>query len=260
MELLEQLTALGPWHFDIEVANGVRTSDANKDFYENEDHRNISTIDPFEIVPLIKRIYPQGLAGKRFLDVGCNGGGYCFVAKTLGAASVFGFDVRDHWIRQANFLKEALHFDMAGVEFSVMSLSELDSSRSTDITLFKGVFYHIPDPILDLRRLCDITAEVVILDTMTDATLPEHCLGVYAESETHLMSGVEGLQWAPGGPKVVERLFRWAGFPEVRLVRWQRRLTKSHRGRLRIIAARSAAFLEAFDRQDEGRVDCPTHQ
>ena len=37
----------------------------------------------------------------------CNCGGYSLVASDLGAHS-FGFDVRDRWIRQAQFLKR--HF------------------------------------------------------------------------------------------------------------------------------------------------------
>jgi len=50
-------------------------------------------------------IYPKGLAGKSFLDAGCNAGGYCFVAKDLGAKETLGFDPRDHWIKQAEFCK-----------------------------------------------------------------------------------------------------------------------------------------------------------
>lgn len=248
MELLEQLRDLAPWHFDIEVADGVRTSDGNREYYKNQDHEGVSVVNPFEMESLLMRIYPGGLTGKRFLDVGCNSGGYCFVAKKLGATSAFGFDVRDHWIRQANFLKKNLNASLSGVEFRVMHLSDLDASRSTDITLFKGVFYHVPDPIYDLRTLCDLTAEIMILDTMTDSTIPEHCLGSSQESLTHLMSGVDGLHWLPGGPKAVEGIFRWAGFPELRQVNWQRRVRGRHRGRMRLIAARSAVLLEAFDR------------
>jgi SAM-dependent methyltransferase len=251
MELLAQLKDLAPWHFDLEVAEGVRTSDGNKDDYENDDHQHVSVINPFELEPLLRRIYPEGLAGKRFLDVGCNAGGYCFLAKKLGAASTFGFDIHDHWIRQANFLKETLDIDKRGIGFAVMHLGDLDASKTADITLFKGVFYHIPDPIHDLRCLCDLTQELLILDTMTDPTIPEHCLGSYRESQTHLMSGVDGLRWVPGGPKVVEDILRWGGFTDIRLINQRKEYGDGRRGRIRLVAARSADLLKTFAVPDE---------
>jgi len=248
MDLLTELKDLAPWHFDLEVANGLRTSAGNAKDYEDEDHRNISVVDPFELEPLLLQLYPDGLVGKRFLDVGCNAGGYCFVANKLGATYAFGFDVHDHWIRQANFLKTQWDIDQASVEFGVMHLGDLKVAQSYDVTLFKGVFYHIPDPIHDLSHLCDLTKEVVILDTMTDPSIPEHCLGSSRESQTHLMSGVDGLNWIPGGPKVVENIFQWAGFPEVRLAKRLEQYGDGRRGRMRLVAARSKALLEAFDR------------
>jgi tRNA (mo5U34)-methyltransferase len=40
------------------------------------------------------------------LDCACNCGAFLFWAKELGADECFGFDIRQHWIDQAEFLRE----------------------------------------------------------------------------------------------------------------------------------------------------------
>jgi hypothetical protein len=100
---------------NMEVAPGVRTVDGNNGA---DAHGSVPLINPVELRPLLERLYPSGLAGKRFLDCACNAGGYSFVANELGA-TCFGFDVRAHWIEQARFLAQhfgkeddALRFDV----------------------------------------------------------------------------------------------------------------------------------------------------
>src|SRR5262245_36679216 len=99
------LRDLAPWHFAIEVMPGIKTVDYNKDSYGDIDLDKVGVINPYEMSPLLQDILPDGgIAGRTFLDVGCNGGGYCFVAHELGAQACYGFDVREHWIRQAEFI------------------------------------------------------------------------------------------------------------------------------------------------------------
>jgi hypothetical protein len=83
---------------------------------------------------------------------------------------------------------------------------------------FKGLFYHLPDPVSGLRIAADLTKELLILNT---ATLPgpEGAL-MLADEGYELMSGVYGLCWYPTGPVVLERILRWMGFTEV-AVNWQ---------------------------------------
>ncbi len=98
---IEQLRELAPWHSDVDVGNGIRTSDGNDKL-----NAPVTTADPMKIGNLLKRIYPSGLADKSFLDVACNCGAYSLLARDMGASRVLGFDVREHWIRQANFLHD----------------------------------------------------------------------------------------------------------------------------------------------------------
>src|SRR5687768_9583552 len=95
------LRELGPWHFNMEILPNVWTGAYNKDSYGNVDLDKVGLIDPYEMKSLLQVILPDGgIAGRTLLDVGCNAGGYCFVAHELGAKACYGFDVREHWIRQ----------------------------------------------------------------------------------------------------------------------------------------------------------------
>jgi SAM-dependent methyltransferase len=246
---MSAIRSLGPWHIDIEVAPGVRTSQGNVKPGDGT-KLAIGTVDPNEIRPLLEAIYPQGLGGKRFLDVACNGGGYSIVASDLGADYVFGFDVREHWIRQAEFLKQRLAPDDESIRFALCDLMEIDreiGASSFDVCLFKGIFYHLPDPVAGLKKVADRTSEIIILDTAASKNQPDGFLQLRFEGTVNPMSGVHELAWFPTGTKVLRGILDWLGFHETRLVYWK----KPPRGkleRIRVVGARSKALLEHFDK------------
>jgi hypothetical protein len=80
-EIIECAKALVPWHYDFEIVEGVRTHSLNDP--EDPNHTMILALDPRRIVPIIKRLYPEGLAGKDVLDIGCNAGGYRHIQRHL---------------------------------------------------------------------------------------------------------------------------------------------------------------------------------
>lgn len=245
-KLKKQLIDLGPWHFKIKIDENQFTSDYNI--------QNISIVDPNNITNLFKRIYPNGkLDGKTFLDVGCNGGGYCFVAHSRGAKFAYGFDVRDHWVNQANFLrKNIFKLSKKSVNFEVKHLEDLPENKKFDFTLFKGVFYHLPDPIQSLKKLCSITNEIIVIDTAGSIEAPDNCLELYFEKPGALMNGVDNLAWLPGGPQVVCNMLKWLGFKETRI--WNQDNVYQPNGydkkfmRFRVIGARSKNLLNRYDR------------
>jgi SAM-dependent methyltransferase len=247
--LKSEIQALAPWHVDIEIAPGLRTSQGNIK-PEDGSRLSIGIVDPDEIRPLLKAIYPEGLGGKRFLDVACNGGGYSMVANDLGAEYVFGFDVREHWIKQAEFLKRHLAADGARIEFALCDLREIDEKIDDarfDICLFKGIFYHLPDPIASLKEVADRTEEILILDTAVAKEKPDGYLQLVFEGTVNPMSGVHELAWFPTGVKVLKGIVDWLGFPESRLIFWKKP-PRGRFGRIRIIAARSTGLLSHFDK------------
>jgi SAM-dependent methyltransferase len=245
--VLTEMRALAPWHFDIEVIPGLRTTHANAKSYVDESANRVTVIDPQELEPLLQSIFPQGLGGRSFLDVGCNGGGYCFLARRMGADRVVGFDPRLHWIKQAMFLNQFVGDD--AVKFVAARLEDLEA-EPFHVTLFKGVFYHLPDPIHTLAEICDRTKDLIIIDTATDSTVKETCLVANWESETHVMSGVDGLAWIPGGPAAVRSILKWKGFGQARTVFWKDKWPggRAHWGRMRLIATRDPVLLAEYDR------------
>lgn len=105
----------------------------------------------------------------------------------MGAGTCFGFDVREHWIAQAEFLKRQLGGD--GMTFEVRRIEELASLGLPrfDISFFNGIFYHLPDPAGGLKAAADLTNELLVLNT---AMIPaaEKALILSMESPTRLMS------------------------------------------------------------------------
>jgi SAM-dependent methyltransferase len=257
-ELIAEIQRLGPWHHLVDVCDGVDTNTGNQ---QNQDGRKVSLVNGKDnFSRLMSKIYPEGLSGKSFFDNACNCGGYSFWAKELGADMTFGFDVREHWIRQAEFLVKNRSFDTSGMEFrkaDLYDIPKLDLPKF-DITWFSGILYHLPDPITGLKIAADMTREVFYLNTaimtMTEEELGSGSLYLSSEGTEYLMTGVHGLNWFPSGPRVLRKLLNWLGFPEVRIVMWLKRVKddsrpehlRSNVGRIALVGARETGMLKSL--------------
>jgi SAM-dependent methyltransferase len=245
----QNLRDLAPWHFNMEVMPGITTAAYNKQSYDDIDLDKVGVIDPDEMRDLLKIVLPdQGVKRRTFLDVGCNAGGYCFVAHELGAKLCYGFDVREHWIRQAEFIRSIKYPNSNSLHFRLADVKTFPHDQQYDVTLFKGVFYHLPDPIGMLVKLCELTGRAIIVDSASRSDIPGDCMVPWWESTTHVMSGVDGLAWFPGGPEVVGAILKYGGFPHMRVVKHIKGgKAERFRGRFRVIAARQVEDLAAFD-------------
>lgn len=241
--LRDEIAALGPWHHDVEVAPGVRTAAEPERWLDDPELGRPGILDPFKSIAVLDPLYPRGLENRSFLDCGCNAGGYIFAAKQRGAGRCFGFDARDHWVRQARFL--ARHLPSEDVSFTQATLNELPTLglEPFDICWFSGLFYHLPDPIAGLKGAADMTRELLVLNT---ATLPRRgdALILNFEGTTQLMSGVDRLAWLPTGDGVLRRVLAWCGFPHAHLV--FHRPTNHRFHRLLLLAAREETTLAPF--------------
>ena len=264
-DLRRQIVALAPWHIDVEVTPELSTS-AFLDGIESGDQPgspdvpgSVSFVRPRRgWEAMLSRIYPAGLEGRRFLDCACNCGAYSFWAREMGASECFGFDVREHWIEQARFLlANRTTGPTDGLRFEVRDLYELGDLglEPAEVTMFQGIFYHLPDPIAGLKIAADLTSELLILDTAMRVGAPDGMLAVAEESREKVMSGVHGLAWFPTGPEVLKRIVRWLGFPEMRIYHWRvnRRGGPRDRGRIGIVASRKPGLLDRVRRVREPR-------
>lgn len=242
-DLREQIRQLGPWHHDIEVADGIRTGEFARAGIAPELGK-VELIRPDVYLPLmLADVFPDGLAGRSILDCACNAGGYLFAAKDLGAGRAFGFDVREHWIRQAQFVQSHRHApDLAFARCDLADLPSRNLGRF-DVTLFLGLLYHLPDPVAGLRIAAEHTNELLLVNT---AISPRNHAGLVLaiESETYVMSGVHRLAWLPTGARVVREMLAWCGFPHTRV---QFEGKGAHGPRVQVIAAREERVLASYD-------------
>jgi len=246
-QLKEEIVKLGPWHLDVEVVPGLTT----RAWFEEAGDRHDPELgdthlqNPFDdFMSMLDALYPGGVDGRAMLDCACNCGAYLLWARERGAGRCFGFDVREHWIRQARFLRD----HRAGaddIDFRVLDLYDLPqlALEPFDFTLFNGIFYHLPEPVGGLRIAADLTREVLMVETATRAGREDGALVAGFESRDELMSGVHGLMWRPTGPKVMDRILKHLGFEDTHVLTW-RRETQPAWGRLEMLAARTPGLLD----------------
>jgi len=239
----DEIGALGPWHHDIEIAPGVRTGDARYAVKHAPQAGTPTIVDPQrDMVMLFGDVFPAGLEGRSFLDCACNAGGHLFAARSLGAGRVLGFDAREHWIKQARYVAGKLGTNDA--EFHVATLESVELRERFDITQFRGIFYHLPDPIAGLKIAADATNELIIVNTASRPR-PENGLLLNPESRVAVMSGVDGLAWLPTRPQVVIAALKTFGFPHCRVrFEWQ---TGPDWGRFEVLGSRKADTFRHFD-------------
>jgi len=258
--LKQQLIELHPWHIKVDICDGLSTEFTQTVPAEKlPKHEGFVSFEDKEerFKSMMGSIYRNGLAGKTFLDCACNCGAYCFWASELGAETAFGFDIRQHWIDQAEFLLKNRTMDSNGVSFRTCDLYDFPklSLPAFDITYFRGLFYHLPDPITGLRIAADATNELLYLDTAT-VELPEGekfsggLMASYEGTES-LMSGAYGLNWYPTGHKVLRHILKWLGFIEVKVL-WQwtdknrpvdLENLKGYQSRMAIMASKKAGLI-----------------
>lgn len=262
-DLKQKIIELGPWHIDVEVTPELSTSvfrDAPEEAYQGvKDLNRVSFISPKKNwVQMMKRLYPEGLEGRSFMECACNCGAYCFWAKELGAGRTLGFDVRDHWINQADFLLQNRSVgNNDDLQFAVMDVYDLPKKQLApfDIVMFQGIFYHLPDPITALKGAADLCKELLVLDTAIRTDLPDNCMAIASEGTEQVMTGVHGLNWFPTGPNVLKHILRWLDFKETCVIYWRAkktiRLGRSGFGRIRLLASRTPGLLANFEDKAE---------
>ncbi|MGQ7848696.1 hypothetical protein ACUNV4_29640 [Granulosicoccus sp. 3-233] len=263
--LKRKITELGPWHHKVVITPDISTQIGSESESRIGSEGTVVLIDDKqEFVDLLGSIYPDGVSGRSFLEAACNCAAYSNYFMQLGGEKAFGFDAREHWVNQANFLKKHLLDDTEAAQFRVADLEGVKSIGldNYDIGMFKGIFYHLPDPISSLKTIADLTNEVLIFNSASRYS-PRSGLVLAREDTSHLMSGIYGLNWFPTDPAVIEKLLQTMGFNDFRVLFWHKRPSIRNgmkrgvtrflkntivgNGRFGLIAARKKGFFDHFD-------------
>ncbi len=162
-EMKSEIERLAPFHHRLELPHGLSTYLPDKNRRPVEYTRLSCLIE--HAFPAILDACGGSLEGKRVLDVACNCGGFSVEAARHNSEYVFGFDIVDHYIEQANFIKRALQLDQ--VEFDTMDIDGFAESTTGefDVTFCFGILYHLEDPIRAMRALSNVTRSIMVVDT-----------------------------------------------------------------------------------------------
>ncbi len=163
-EIRETIQRLAPFYHDIALPYGLRTHvpelARRKDVERERFQRFID-----HAWPALLNCYGGTLAGRRVLDVACNCGGFSIQAARSGAEAVLGIDVVDHYLEQANFIRNVLALPQ--VQFRKLAIEDLDQEAvgSFDVSFCFGLLYHLENPVLALKRLAAVTDDILVVDT-----------------------------------------------------------------------------------------------
>lgn len=204
-------TSSGWWH-SIDLGGGLITAGAH-----SLDHLR----DNFARFGL-----PEDMTGRRVLDIGCWDGFYSFEAERRGASVV----AVDCWRPETFFF--ARNELKSRVEFHEMSVYEISRAElgSFDIVLFLGVLYHLPDPLLALRRVCEMTREVAIIESHVIDHLLDSPRPIMEFYEIDELGGQYDNWWGPN-LECLQRMTRAAGFARTEVLRHEaaRAVIKAYR-------------------------------
>ncbi len=98
---------------------------------------------------------------KTVLDIGCNSGQYCFLAKDRGASSVSGVDIDSKRINQAKIIAENEGYD---INFKESGMFDLDTTIQFDIVLCIAVLTEIQDLFGAIEKIKKITKERAFIE------------------------------------------------------------------------------------------------
>lgn len=257
-QLRRRLENLKPWRMSIQINEEINT----REFLELPSNRSNplqQQRDKYKtkFFKFIDTVFPNGFDDKRFLDCGCNAAAYCFWARERNAENCFGFDIREHWIRQAKFVRfNRTMGPKTRIQLEVLDLYDLGSQNLDpfDLVHFKNLFYHLPDPISGLKIAADLSRDVLYFNSSFCWERPDGALVVdprdNGEEENDWMhGGTDSLNWLPTGPGVCADIIRSFGFEEIKLTNLKQIPARPERGRLEIVAARETKRLLGLNGQ-----------
>jgi SAM-dependent methyltransferase len=142
-------------------------TEREKHFAFGENWKNYAaTIDQKRIeaaIEGVKKLFPTGLAGKTFLDIGCGSGLHSLAALSLGAASVTAIDIDENSVdtTQQLLTKYAPDMKWTAKVASVFDVSPVNLGKF-DIVYSWGVLHHTGD----MWRAIESAADLVDTDGM----------------------------------------------------------------------------------------------
>ena len=176
---------------------------------------------------------PDKFTGKTVLDIGTVDGFYAFEAEKRNAKRILAADSLA-WRNESysahklttgkdgfNLAREILNSKVEDIELEDFNEDIcIDKLGKHDIVLCLGILYHMMDPFRFIRKLSEITNELLILETHTDVN-NNYAWKIYgpplmAFYPTNELNNDESNWWGPNAVCVREML-KAAGFEKIEL-------------------------------------------
>lgn len=142
MRLAERIGAAGPWWQRFVFPNG----------------QVVGQWDSFGLANAL--LGHLNIKGKTFLDIGCMAGACTLFAEWQGAICT-GIEVHPRSREQAAIVKEVFKAEFIVEDTSVY---DIGPAYLSDVVLMSGVYYHLQDPVLGIRKAWDVTKGTLCLE------------------------------------------------------------------------------------------------
>ena len=170
-ELQARIDEMGPWFYDMEIGNGLRTTSKVA-----ATHDDIHVTRREMVSRAVQSHFGDRLQGVNAMDVGCHEGYFSFLLRELGVPKIHGVDLRLESLNKAKALAEiAGHDSMTWTHCNCEALDQHVQDQY-ELCLCVGLIYHLENPIRCLRQIADRCGEMIVVETQV-------CNEIHGETE-----------------------------------------------------------------------------
>ncbi|MHB9119715.1 MAG: methyltransferase domain-containing protein [Burkholderiales bacterium] len=116
-------------------------------------------------------LYAERYGSLSVLDLGAGEAAMSIALWERGVRDITCVEVRPNNIAKARFVASHFGADLKIVEATVEDYLQTDN-RKYDLVLFMGLLYHLLDPFAVMRRIGDLTGEVLVIETVLARPMP----------------------------------------------------------------------------------------
>lgn len=207
-ELQKRAAELAPWQYRYELAPGVYTPISDEHHEWNLMRRRL-------IFGALDTIFgPDGYAGLRCIDGGCNAGLWSFELHKRGARDIDAFDARSENIAKCEFIREHRQIPKDELRFHQANLYDMEATfEPADLVMALGFMYHLSNPIEVARQIASVTKRIALVDSNVNTQPGSICVFRPEDPEFH-HNGVESSVLVPNRNALMGML-RAGGFQQV---------------------------------------------
>ena len=145
------------------------------------------------VARMLRAVFPDGLAGRSIVDIGCLEGGYATEFARLGMAST-GIEVRESNFQNCLLVKSRTNLPQ--LSFIRDDANNIANHGPFDAAFVNGLLYHLDQPRRFLTDLAKVCRKVVFLQTHIALSVPTEAIALHRLSPLTENEGLKG-RWYP---------------------------------------------------------------